>query len=150
MIAASRETNSALAEAFMYRHHPQTKLTGEMVREGRLGEICSVNSVFTFAIDNRDNIRLIKEYGGGSLWDVGVYPVSFAQYIMGAAPEQVAAYQWLGESGVEIICGLLRYSGDRLPNNLLFPFTFPYTGRYSGTQGRIVQSPFSGIRRKVA
>ncbi len=39
MIETSRQTEKVLAEAFMYRHHPQTKIVGEWVRSGRLGEI---------------------------------------------------------------------------------------------------------------
>ena len=37
MILASSQTGSLLAEAFMYRHHPQTKIAGDFVRSGRLG-----------------------------------------------------------------------------------------------------------------
>ena len=37
MIAATEETGNVLAEAFMYRHHPQMKAVGEWVQAGRLG-----------------------------------------------------------------------------------------------------------------
>ena len=107
MIAASRASGRALAEAFMYRHHPQTKLAGEWVRSGRLGEICVVRGVFNFGLSEARrkpgalDVRLVPEYGGGCLWDVGVYPVSFAQFIMGRPPEAVASFQWVGETGVD-------------------------------------------------
>ena len=48
MIAASRTSGCALAEAFMYRYHPQTKIVGEWVRGGRLGEITQVWGVFNY------------------------------------------------------------------------------------------------------
>ena len=79
MIAASRQTGLVLAEAFMYRHHPQTKIVGDWVREGRLGDIARVSAVFNFSGMQPDNVRLNPGWGGGSLWDVGVYPISLAQ-----------------------------------------------------------------------
>ena len=70
MVKASEDTGCVLAEAFMYRHHPQTKIAGEWVRGGRLGDINVVTGVFNFKLENRDNVRLVQEYGGGCLWDL--------------------------------------------------------------------------------
>ncbi len=53
MIETSRQTGRVLAEAFMYRHHPQTKIVGEWVHSGRLGEISLVSGVFNFKIKER-------------------------------------------------------------------------------------------------
>ena len=50
MIATKEETGMALAEAFMYRHHPQTKIAGEMARSGKLGEISIVRGTFDFTL----------------------------------------------------------------------------------------------------
>ena len=83
MIAASRQTGRCLAEAFMYLHHPQMAVVKEWVDSGRLGEITLVRGVFNFKMDNLENVRLEPAYGGGCLWDVGVYPLSFAQYVFG-------------------------------------------------------------------
>lgn len=148
MIAASRETGRVLAEAFMYRHHPQTKIAGEWVSSGRLGEICAVQATFNFATYRQNNIRLVQEYGGGCLWDVGVYPLSFAQFIMGAPPVWVAGSQRLGESSVdEDFAGLLGYSGGRaahITSSFRSPF---YTfAEIIGTLGRLqLNHPFVGM-----
>ncbi len=148
MIAASRQSGKALAEAFMYRHHPQSKILGEWVRSGRLGEILLVRSVFTFRLQNPGDVRLAPEMGGGALWDVGVYPVSFAQYVMGEAPRRVSAAQQLGESGVdETFIGNLEYGGRRLAQ-IACSFRSPYhlSAEVLGTQGRLVcDRPFSGM-----
>ena len=48
------------------------------------------------------NVRLIPEWGGGSLWDIGVYPLSFAQYVMGGPPEWVFGDQRRGGAGVDV------------------------------------------------
>lgn len=115
MIAASQQSGRVLAEALMYRHHPQTKIAGEWVRSGRLGEPLIVRGVFNFLLGDRDNVRLTPEWGGGCLWDVGVYPLSFAQYIFGEPPVSVNGVQWLGESGVdETFLGQIAYRGGGL------------------------------------
>ena len=114
MMTVSQQTGMHLTEAFMYRHHPQTKLAGELVHGGKLGEVVTVRSIFNFSLHNRDNVRLVPEYGGGALWDVGVYPLSFAQFIMGSPPRWVAATQWLGDTNVdESFSGLMNYDGER-------------------------------------
>lgn len=148
MIAASRESGCVLAEAFMYRHHPQTKITGEMVRSGRLGEINFVRGVFSFHMRNREvNVRLTKDYGGGALWDVGVYPLSFAQFIFGGElPQWVIGSQWIGETGVdETFTGQLVYSGNRMAQ-IACSFRAPFYTQVeiAGTEGRLVLSrPFN-------
>jgi predicted dehydrogenase len=140
MAAASQETGGYLAEAFMYLHHPQTRVVKEFVQSGKLGELCVVRGVFNFALRARDNIRLVPEYGGGCLWDVGVYPLSFAQMVYGAPPEEVFGYQWLGESGVdETFTGQMRYTGGGLAQ-ITSSFRSPWFTRVEviGTEGRLV------------
>jgi predicted dehydrogenase len=145
MIAAARETDCILAEAFMYRHHPQTKLVERWVREGLLGDVTLVHGTFNFAFGSRDNIRLNPQMGGGSLWDVGVYPVSFAQAVMGEPPHSVSGFQWLGDTGVdEAFAGQLHYAGDRFAQ-IASSFRTPFHTRAEiiGTKGRlVVERPF--------
>lgn len=148
MIAAQAETGKVLAEAFMYRHYQQTKITGELVRNGRIGDVRLVRGTFNFAIRSGENIRLVPEYGGGSLWDVGVYPVSFAQFIIGSAPSSVTAYQFVGSSGVEVsFAGQMVYpngAAAQISSSLQSPF---YTmTEVIGTEGRLhLTRPFTNL-----
>jgi predicted dehydrogenase len=139
MIVASRDTLCNLAEALMYRHHPQTKIAGEWAHSGRLGEITVVRGAFNFTIQDRYDIRLVPEYGGGCLWDVGVYPLSFAQYILGGPPDRVTAEQWLGDSGVdETLAGQMHYPGGQLAQIISSFRTAFYTpAEIIGTEGRL-------------
>ena len=149
MIDAARKNDRVLAEAFMYRHHPQTKIAGEWVRSGRLGEITLIQSVFNFHIEKRaNNIRLNPIVGGGSLWDVGVYPLSFAQYIAGGTPFWVSGCQWVGETGVdETFVGQMGFSSGclaQISSSLRTPF-YTYAS-FIGTQGRLeLTKPFVGL-----
>jgi D-xylose 1-dehydrogenase (NADP+, D-xylono-1,5-lactone-forming) len=150
VVAASRETGGVAAEAFMYRHHPQTKLVGEWVKSGRLGEISLVRAVFNFSMGNRSgNVRLVPDYGGGALWDVGVYPVSYAQFIMGEVPQWVSGSQYIGsDSGVdETFSGQLHYSGDRVAQ-ISCSFRTPFYASLDilGTEGRLhLNHPFTRL-----
>ena len=148
MMHTSQQYGRRLAEGFMYRHHPQTKIIGDWVMSGRLGEVCSFYASFTFKMKNRQNIRLIPEFGGGALWDLGVYPLSFAQYIMGEAPDWVLGMQWVGDSGVdETFSGLMHYSGDRLAQ-FTCSFRSPWHtyAEILGTEGRLsITRPFVNL-----
>jgi xylose dehydrogenase (NAD/NADP) len=115
MRAVSEETGMVLAEAFMYRHHPQTKIAGEFVHSGKLGKVIAVRGVFNFKMGARDNVRLVPEWGGGSVWDIGCYPISISQFFMGGPPIWVFGDQWLGEEGVdEQFNGHMHYTDGRM------------------------------------
>jgi xylose dehydrogenase (NAD/NADP) len=148
MIAASRESGVALAEAFMYRHHLQTKAAGEWVRSGRLGEVSLVKGVFTFRLRNPGDVRMIPEYGGGCLWDVGIYPLSFAQYLYGGPPEDVFGMQVIGETGVdEVFAGTMHYPGGGIAQ-IASSFRTPYTTSIEiiGSEGSLsLDRPFTFI-----
>jgi xylose dehydrogenase (NAD/NADP) len=145
MIAVKEETGMILAEAFMYRHHPQAKIVGEIIQSGKIGEISMIRGAFDFSLKNKQNIRMIKELGGGSLWDVGVYPISFAQYVMGGPPEWAMGSQRLGETGVdETFVGQMGYHGDRFAQ-ISSSFRTPFHTFFEiiGTKGRLhISRPF--------
>lgn len=148
MIAAAQETGKVLAEAFMYRHHPQTKVVGEWVREGRLGQVTLLRATFNFAMRSRANIRLDPAKGGGSLWDVGVYPVSLAQFVLGGPPQSVVGDQWIGDSGVdENFAGQMHY-GNGAVAQFGCAFRTPWMTRAEiiGTQGCLsLNRPFTNL-----
>lgn len=150
---AARETGNVVAEAFMYRHHPQNKIAGEWIREGRLGEITLVRGVFSFKIGAGQNVRLVPEYGGGSLWDIGIYPLSFAQYLYGGAPSLVSGFQTLGTSGVDMtFTGQMRYPGGGLAQ-ISSSFRAPFHTEIDvmGTRGRLhLARPFVGVEEGIA
>ncbi len=143
--AVSKETGMALAEAFMYRHHPQTKIAGDFLRSGNLGEIGVVRGVFSFKLDDKSNVRLAPEMGGGSVWDIGCYPISIAQYFMGGPPQWVFADQVFGETGAEeTMVGQMHYGDDRMAQfTSSFRSPFNTNVEVMGTKGQLILSePF--------
>jgi xylose dehydrogenase (NAD/NADP) len=115
MIAASKETGRVLAEAFMYRHHPQTLKVKEIVDSGQLGKIHVIKGEFSFHLDRPDDYRNFKEMGGGSLWDVGCYPISYTRLLVGQEPSEVFGWQVLGPGGSDsAFVGQMRFENGIL------------------------------------
>ena len=77
MIAASAKHRVMLMEAFMYRYTDCTRQVIAVLRSGELGEIRQINSTFRFLLTNPASIKYRPELGGGSLYDVGCYPLNF-------------------------------------------------------------------------
>lgn len=78
-----------IMEAFMYRYHPQWRHTKKMVSEGKIGELLTIHSFFSYHNRDPDNIRNRKEMGGGGLMDIGCYCISLSRFIHGCEPRRV-------------------------------------------------------------
>lgn len=112
--SAAEKTGLVVSEAFMYRHHPLTLKVKDLVDKGALGRVWLVKGAFTFSLERLVDVRLDPELGGGSIWDIGCYPISYARYILGSEPEEVFGWQYTGPSGVdETFTGQMLFSGDR-------------------------------------
>ena len=111
MIEAARRHGVFMAEAFMYRLHPQTAKLVELVREGAIGEVRLIRASFGFGGGDtiRPESRIFNNaLGGGGILDVGCYTVSAARLIAGAAigqafdnPVKVAGAGKTGETEVD-------------------------------------------------
>ena len=109
---AADRNGCLLMEAFMYRHHPQTKKAAELVREGAIGELRQLRSHFSFTLSNEADVRLLPELDGGALMDLGCYCVSM-QRLFAGNPELVFGRQRTGASGVDLgFTGLLQFADD--------------------------------------
>jgi len=89
MTRAAAGAGRELVEAFMYRFHPQIALAKQLVAEGAIGALRRVDSHFTFEMAGGDDVRLVKEWGGGALLDVGCYCTDFTLGQIGGEPARV-------------------------------------------------------------
>ena len=110
--SAARESSVAVAEAFMYRHHPQTLKLKQLVEEGAVGALRFLRGAFSFPLDRPNDYRFRPECGGGCLWDVGCYPLSLLRLLAGREPVEVYGAAVLGPTGVdETFAGQLVFPG---------------------------------------
>jgi D-xylose 1-dehydrogenase (NADP+, D-xylono-1,5-lactone-forming) len=113
MADAAGKAGVYVTEAFMYRHHPQTLKAKELIEAGAIGKVRLVRGSFTFSIANEADIRLNKDLTGGSIWDIGCYPISYARYMIGAEPTEVFGWQVISRSGVdETFTGQMSFPGN--------------------------------------
>ncbi len=111
--SAADKHGRVVAEAFMYRHHPQTLKVQEIVKSGSLGTLKLVRGSFSFFLDREGDVRLNPEWGGGSIWDVGCYPISYARTVVGASPLEVFGWQVTGKTGIDdTFVGQMRFKDD--------------------------------------
>ena len=97
-----------LMEAFMYRWHPQWVKIRDLVASGKIGEIVSIQSWFSYFGDDPENIRHKPEYGGGALMDIGCYPISISRLLLGDSVIDVHASMVIHSAfGVDITTSAL-------------------------------------------
>ncbi|MBI2777686.1 MAG: Gfo/Idh/MocA family oxidoreductase [Chloroflexi bacterium] len=91
MVAAAADAGVLLMEAFMYRLHPTWVAVRELIAAGRIGRLVAVQSWFSYFNDDPANIRNIRDYGGGALFDIGCYNVNLSRMLFGGEPRRVEA-----------------------------------------------------------
>ncbi|MFN5341113.1 MAG: Gfo/Idh/MocA family protein [Roseiflexaceae bacterium] len=144
--AGQRYPQLKLMEAFMYRHHPQWQRAKAIVASGGIGQLRTINSVFSYFLTDPSNVRNQADIGGGGLMDIGCYNISLSRFIFGSEPTRV--------------CGLVEYDPtlnvDRLASGMMQfaggTATFTCSTQLSsyqrvnifGTTGRIeIEIPFN-------
>jgi xylose dehydrogenase (NAD/NADP) len=143
--AAAAAAKVVVEEGFMYRHEPLTTRVIGLLADGAVGQIQTVTSGFTFTVESETNIRLDPALGGGALWDVGCYPVTYAQLIAGTGPVAVAGTARWHASGVdEEFEGHLRFdNGMAACIHAGFRAAYRIWLEVAGTDGRLtVPNPF--------
>lgn len=88
---AQQHPELKLMEAFMYRHHPQWQWARQVVRDGKIGDVRTIQSFFSFFDDDPASILHHAEWGGGGLMDIGCYSISLSRFIYADEPQRVVA-----------------------------------------------------------
>ncbi|MET9967783.1 Gfo/Idh/MocA family oxidoreductase [Streptomyces sp. NPDC006356] len=107
LVALARARGSFLMEAMWMYCNPLVRCLKALVDDGAIGEVRHVQADFGLAGPFPPAHRLRDPaQGGGALLDLGVYPVSFAQLLLGE-PSDVAARAMLSPEGVDLQTGAL-------------------------------------------
>lgn len=140
MVEFARKQKIFLMEAFWTKFLPQYEKVMDIIRSGKIGEIKLIQSDFGFKAPEPKAQRLYDPLlGGGSLLDIGIYPVFLAQSILGK-PTQVHAFITPYESGVDEQCVMtMKFAGGALAVlSSTFAAETPVEAMIAGTDGRIV------------
>lgn len=104
--------NIKVMEAFMYRFHPQWIKAKSLVSEGRIGELKTIHSFFSYYNTDPNNIRNKSDIGGGGLMDIGCYNISLSRHIFNEEPTGILGLaEFDPQSGVDrLTSGILQFS----------------------------------------
>ena len=103
MIKVAKENNVFFMEALWTRFNPTIKKVKELVDNGTIGDIGYLHADFAFyALDRDENGRLLNPaLAGGSLLDIGIYPI-FLSYLLLGIPKDIKATANFHKTGVEV------------------------------------------------
>jgi predicted dehydrogenase len=126
-------------EAFMYRFHPQWIKVKELIKEGKIGEIKTVNSFFSYTNIDPNNIRNKADIGGGGLMDIGCYLISFPRFIFGSEPSSVSGmieYDPIMKTDI-LTSGMMKFNGGTATFTCSTQLSPYQHANIFGTKGRI-------------
>jgi predicted dehydrogenase len=136
-----------IAEAFMVRHHPQWHRVRELIQSGDIGELRSIQVIFSYFNVDPGNIRNKADIGGGGLLDIGCYAVVAGRYVFEAEPRRVVTLVDRDPAfGVDrTTSALMDFGAGRQLAFTVSTQSVPYQRvQILGTKGRIeIQIPFN-------
>lgn len=138
MIDCARTNDRYLMEAIWSRFFPAAQALKDLISSGMLGDIRLITADFSFRTAPDYEDRLFKrELGGGSLLDVGVYPLSLICFYKGALPEEAQVLFTKTETGVDSLCSFqVQFADGAVGQGFAgFEVTTDQTMKLYGTEG---------------
>jgi predicted dehydrogenase len=153
LIQLSHENRVFLMEALWTRYLPLYTEVRKLLDEEVIGEVVAMQSTFCFkSIKDEKERWLNPDLAGGTLLDLGIYPISVSQWVMGGNPVEVQSQAVLDSTGVDIVLAAnLQYSTGAVSQ---FTTSFIHKARNDftiyGTRGKIIlDEPFWGGTKGV-
>ena len=153
VIAFAKEKNVLIMEGFWSRLVPAYSKVKEWIKEGKIGDIRTIQAAFCFNFpynEKTKNSRIYNpETAGGALLDAGVYPYQYVTGIMDGPPEEFSFTMRRCETGVDGTVAMnLKYPGGVIAQCLTsVESSADSTGVINGTEGSIKQYYFVGSRK---
>lgn len=116
LIKTSRAKNVFLMEALWTRYLPIYSVIRQWLDEKAIGDISLMVGTFGFnAPKEKDDRWQNPELAGGTLLDMGIYPIAISQWVMQSQPKSFAAMAHIGETGVdELTTFSLKYENNAI------------------------------------
>lgn len=90
MLETAKEKNLIVQMAYMYRYNPAIRKTFELIKEGKLGEIYSVNAEMS-TFHSPKYRKWLTNFGGGIMYILGCHLIDLIVYIMGK-PQKIHSF----------------------------------------------------------
>jgi predicted dehydrogenase len=143
MIKTAERNSVFLMEALWTRFNPTIKKVKQVADKGVLGNLTYVNADFAFyALDRPEDSRLLNlDLAGGTLLDIGIYPV-FLAYLFLGKPKSIKAISNFNEQGTEVQSSILfEYPGAQALLNSSFKNNSRMSAEIAGTKGNVTLAP---------
>jgi predicted dehydrogenase len=139
-------TGVKIGEAFMVKTHPQWLRVRELVRNGSIGQLKSIITVFSYFNRDPANVRHKVEWGGGGLLDIGSYAITISRWLFGEEPKRViGALELDPEFGTDrLASGVMEFSLGQSVFSCGTQTNYYQRVELLGTAGRLaVEIPFN-------
>lgn len=142
MIEAAQTNQRFLWEAYAFPFREQTHQLQDLVDSGVVGEVRNIQSLLCSTIPKGD-IRWIKEFGGGALYDMGVYPLRLASLWFQGGQRFSSDTTLLGEVDGEASAQIQFSTGATLQFAVSMNRAYQSSAILSGQKGRLyLTNPF--------
>lgn len=145
MIAVSKSEQVLLMEAMWTAFLPGFQSAVQKLHEGEIGIIISIEANFGFQPPYQAESRLFnKDLGGGSLLDIGIYPLFLSLSLLGK-PLNVDAKAIFFDTGVDSSCKISLHYEHSVRANLFSTFlkNIPVEAVIKGSEGSLkIHHPF--------
>jgi hypothetical protein len=126
MAQVAKDCKKLLVEAVWSRWHPRFIRAVELVKDGAIGELTSINSEFSFTADLSNNYRQEISMGGGALLDVGPYQIHLWSAMAGLDGVEITdVKQNISPTGVDLTTEVSAKIGTNLLANAICSFERP-------------------------
>jgi dihydrodiol dehydrogenase / D-xylose 1-dehydrogenase (NADP) len=149
LVALADKNHIFLMEALWTRCLPAFRKAREWIVRGRIGQVKLITADFCYKSTYDPKSRQYDPFlAGGSLFDVGVYPIDLATGLLGEFPEAVGGLAKIAPSGVDEFAAFSLGFSSRALASLTCGFTVDAMGPswIYGTRGRIVLENCFGPR----
>ena len=153
LITARDRAGVIIGEAFMVQTHPQWVRTVELVRSGRIGALRTVVANFGYFNNNAENVRNVRDIGGGALFDIGCYPIKTSRMVYGAEPLRVACtLDRDAKFGTDILTSaVLEFPNGHCVFTCGTQIVPSQSMQFFGTAGRIqMEIPYNAVPNRVS
>lgn len=116
ILALAKEKGVLITEAIWTRYMPSRQMIMDLIDSGIIGEVTMLSANLCYPIENVERMRN-PALAGGTLLDLGVYPINFASMVFGDDIEEITGYCVKIDTGMDAQETItIRYKDGKVAN----------------------------------